>query len=513
MTEGLWQFIAAVAVMMLLASAQPAPARQAAAQASDNLPLLPLGQSKLVVKGPGGAPIVAGKDGKGIDGIKLSQHDIAIGSPSIVVAPDGTLHVAFVESHRTTFAHAVYHRSSADGGKTWTEPKNLSEDLPGPGIDVGRCQVLADSRNRVYVIWRAALAESWTVSTDPVGGICNLWFRELEGDKWSKAKILNEPARATNSTDAARSFFAAVDAAGRAQVVWNVQPDKWHPELRSRQAHSNGVGNGLVFQSTLDGATAGEPREVFLPVITPPANAWGVPSCDDLDTLNGYVDSDGAAHFVALASMPMYGLPAHPPRYELIENGKAGQGIELPALSFHAWKDIPTLLVDAKGKRHVIALYLAGEHPNIRDYVLGSDDDPTVIRAAVGLNGTIGGFQAYQGPGGRMVAIMQMNDTGERSTDESFVSMSTGDGKWSVPVNVTDNAGRKTYVSKDTSAQSQISQETGCQPGPGAVAFDRDGHLLMALIKQEYGIVHSTAFGVNLGGGGHVTPTLRFLKF
>jgi hypothetical protein len=363
------------------------------------------------------------------------------------------------------------------------------------------------------VIWRAALVEGWTVNLDPVGGICNLWFRELEGGKWSKAKILNEAAKATNSTDAARSFFATLDAAGHAQVIWNVQPDKWHPELLSRQLHSNGVGNGLVFQSTLDGATAGGPREVFLPVISLPADAWGVPSCDDLDTLNGYADSAGAAHFVALASMPMYGLPAHPPRYELIENGKAGPSIELPALSFHAGKDIPTLLVDAKGKQHVIALYLAGEHPNIRDYLLGSDDDPTVIRAAVGLNGTIDGFQAYQGPGGRMLAIMQMNDTGERSTGESFVSMSTGDGKWSVPVNVTDNAGRKTYVSKATSAQSQVSQETGCQPGPGAAAFDRDGHLLLVLIKEEYGIVHSTAFGVNLAGGGHITPTLRFLRF
>ena len=87
MTDDLRRLAAAVAVMVLLASAasaQPAPAGQAAAQASDNTPLLPLGQSHLVVKGPGGALIVAGKDGKGIDGIKLSQHDIAIGSPSIV---------------------------------------------------------------------------------------------------------------------------------------------------------------------------------------------------------------------------------------------------------------------------------------------------------------------------------------------------------------------------------------------------------------------------------------------
>jgi hypothetical protein len=170
-------------------------------------------------------------------------------------------------------------------------------------------------------------------------------------------------------------------------------------------------------------------------------------------------------------------------------------------------------LLDAKGKQHVIALYLAGEHPNVRDYMLGSEDEPTVIRAAVGLNGVIEGFQAYQGPGGRMVAIMQMNDTGARGGSDDFVSISTGDGTWSIPVNVTNNAGRKTYVSKNTSAQSQVSQETGCQPGPGAVAFDQDGHLLLVAIMQEYGIVHSTAFGVNLAGGGHTTPTLRFLRF
>ena len=112
-----------------------------------------------------------------------------------------------------------------------------------------------------------------------------------------------------------------------------------------------------------------------------------------------------------------------------------------------------------------------------------------------------------------MVAIMQMNDTGERGGSDSFVSVSTGGGKWSKPVNVTNNVGRKRYVSKDTSARSQLSQETGCEPGPGAVAFDQDGHLLLVAIMQEYGIVHSTAFGVNLAGGGAITPTLRFLRF
>jgi hypothetical protein len=495
-----------VALLTLLppgSRGQPAP---------NNVPLRPLEQSDLVVKAANGGFIVARKDGGGIDGVKLSQHDRLIASPSLAVAPDGTIHVAFLEQHRTTFANAIYHRSSSDGGKTWTEAKNLTED--SLNMQVGRCQVLADARNRVYVIWRTSIPGSFTVGTDLGGSPSGLWFRALEGGKWSKAKPVGEPVNGfAQYSDAAYSFFAALDAAGRAQVVWNAQPDKWHPEVVTKNGHSNGIGNGLVLQSTLDGATASQPREVFLPVVTPPANAWAVPSCDGLDTLNGYVDSDGAAHFVALVAMPMYGAPQHPPRYELIENGKAGEGIELPALSFHASKDIPTLLLDAKGRRHIIALFLAGEHPNIRDYPLGSDDEPAVIRAAAGLNGIIDGFQACQGPVGRMVAIMQMNDTGERSTGENYVSISTGDGKWSVPVNVSNNAGRKTYISKDTSAQSQISQETGCQPGPGTAAFDADGHLLLLLIKQEYAITHGTAFGVNLAGGGSITPTLRFLKF
>ncbi|HZM01575.1 MAG TPA: sialidase family protein [Candidatus Saccharimonadales bacterium] len=496
---------ATAAVLMLLPQASPGQ------PASNLIPLRPLEQSSLVVKAPNGTFTVADKNGRGIDGFKLSQHDHLIASPSIAVAPDGTIHVAFLEQHRTTYANAIYHRSSADGGKTWTEAKNLTED--SVNMDVGRCQVLVDAKNRVYVIWRAAVQGSFSVAPDLAGSPSSLWYRVLEAGKWSKAKPISEPGTGNVSyADAAYSFFAAVDEAGRVQVVWNVVPDKRHPEL-ARNGHSNGVGNGLVLQSTLDGATASAPREVFMAAVTPPANAWAVFSCDGLDTLNGYVDSEGAAHFVALAAMPMYGLPQHPARYELIEKGKAGESIELPPLSFHAAKDIPTLLLDAKGKRHLIAFYAAGEHPNIRDYPLGSEDEPTVIRAAAGLDGVIDGFQACQGSGGRMVAIMQMNDTGERSTDENYVSISTGEGKWSVPVNVSNNSGRKTYISRDTSAQSQISQETGCKPGPGAAAFDADGHLLLVMIKQEFAIVHSVAFGVNLGGGGSITPTLRFLRF
>ena len=82
------------------------------------VPDRPLDRSKIVARGPGGALVVAQKNGKGVDGIQLSQHNLEIGSPMIAVAPDGTIHAAFVEKHSTTYAYAVYYRSSSDGGKT-----------------------------------------------------------------------------------------------------------------------------------------------------------------------------------------------------------------------------------------------------------------------------------------------------------------------------------------------------------------------------------------------------------
>ena len=490
------------------AAPRPPPTAMPAVQ----MPDVPLEKSALVVN-----HAVTQKNGKPIDGIKLSQHDTEIYSPSIAVGPDGIIHVAFVEKHRTTYALAAYYRASADGGKTWTEAKNLSEDMPG--IGVGRCALLVDARNRVYVIWRSGLKAGFPVNTDPWGGggQSNLVYRVLDGGKWSKIKSVNPPGSPETQNDGALSFFAAVDAAGRAQVVWTSTPDKWHPELMhisgTYHQHLAGVGNGLVFQATLDGATAGAPREVFLTPVAGQSEAGGYGAyCDGLDTLNGYIDAAGTPHFVAAVSRTHDDSLRNKSRYELIENGQVGPFIDLPALSFHAWRDIPTLLVDAAGKHHVIVLYPAGEHPNIRDYLIGSDDDPVVIRAAANVKGTVDGMQAYQGPGGRMVVIMQMNDSGERATGETFISISTGNG-WSTPVNVTNNEGRSSFASKQTSSESNVAIEKSYYPGPAAAAFDRNGHLVLLMINNEYGLFASTAFGVQLAGGSSSTPTLQFLRF
>jgi hypothetical protein len=543
------RFIAAASAMILMASmapAQPAPAGNAndaeiaalkrrlaeleagnppaaapeavtaaAALAPENIPFRPLEKSEIVAKGANGVLGVAQKDGTPVEGFKLSQHDMLIGSPSIAVAPDGTIHVAFVEQHSTTYAYAVYHRSSADGGKTWTEAENLSEDMPN--IAVGRCQVLADSSNRIYVIWRAGFAVNWAAAIYPHSGgsRTNLWFRALEGGKWSKIKPIHPLGTyETQAYSGSFSFFAAVDAAGRAQVLWNTTPDQSHPELVNPIMGNphwlyNGIGNGQVFQASLDGAAVSAPREVFMPVVGGLSEKNGY--CDGLDTLNGYVDSAGAAHFAAAVSSihnPASGIS----RYEVVENGKAGQVIDLPELSFHAWYDMPTLLVDARGRQHVIALYLAGEHPNFRDYLIGSDDEPTVILAAKGLKGVCDGFQAYQGPGGRMVAIMQTRTGDMNDLGDTWVSMSDGT-QWSPPVCVTNNAARQHWATVNTGALGSVGHGTAYHAGPGAAAFDREGHLLLAMINGERGSFGSSVGGVLVASGSSERPMLFFYRF
>ena len=112
-----------------------------------------------------------------------------------------------------------------------------------------------------------------------------------------------------------------------------------------------------------------------------------------------------------------------------------------------------------------------------------------------------------------MVVIIQANDNGGLGNADSFVTISTGDGKWSPPVNVTNNSGRMSFASKQTSSESNVAIEKSYVPGVAAAAFDRDGHLLLLMINNEHSLFASTAFGVTIAGGSTSTPTLRFLKF
>jgi hypothetical protein len=292
-----------------------APTRLAAAAVPDR----PLSQSPLVINGA-----VAQRNGRPVDWLKLSQYGVNVFSPAIAVAASGVIHVAFGEQHSITSAYAIYHRSSSDGGKTWTEAKNLSEDMPN--INVGQCLAAVDGRDRLYVIWRCGLALYYGASPDPGGAsVGNLVYRVLENGQWSQILPVNPPATAQTQNQGALAFFAAADAAGRLQVVWITAPDNLHPELRRYNMHYWGIGNGLVLQMTLDGTAPSAPREVFLTPVSDvkPVNGLG-PFSDGLDAPNGYFDAAGLPHLIAAVSRTRDRSLAVLSRYQLIENGQFG---------------------------------------------------------------------------------------------------------------------------------------------------------------------------------------------
>jgi hypothetical protein len=493
-----------VAVLVTVASG--------ASPASD-VPLRPLENSDLVAKAPDGTLAIAQKNGKPIDGVKLSQHDRLILSPRVAVTADGTIHVAFTEQSEVfPFPLFVYYRQSTDGGKSWSDAKNLSEDMAN--VPVGECTLLADAGDRVYVIWHCGLSEGYMVTP---GASENLVYRVLDHGKWSKIIPVHPPGSAATQNDGSYFSFTCTDAAGRAQVVWNTCPDRFIPDqvmAKNYAIHLAGIGNGLVFQATLDGSTASAPRQIFMAPVTQDPNPGGLgdmsKACDDLSALDGYVDAAGGAHFIAIDRGMRDPDPGS--RVELIEAAKQTPAIKLPTPYMQVWPNPPKLLLDAKGRNHIIALYAAGERPAFRDYLLGSDDDPAVIMAAKAPKGTCMGFQAYQGPGGRMAVVMQTTDAGFNDRGDSWVSVSTGD-KWSPPVCITNNAGRASYAAKNTGAAGSVLNAEHFGPGPGAVAFDKQGHLLLVICNVKTGSFAVSAGGVVYAGGSSASPMLFFYKF
>jgi hypothetical protein len=111
-----------------------------------------------------------------------------------------------------------------------------------------------------------------------------------------------------------------------------------------------------------------------------------------------------------------------------------------------------------------------------------------------------------------MVALMEMNDTGASGEGDLFVSTSSGNGKWSPPINVTNNALRRSFAARQTGVVSNVAVSKSYYPGPAAAAFDKDGHLLLLMVQNEKGLFGNQV-GLSYLSGSSTTPTMQFLRF
>ena len=332
----------APAAMPKLAGApKPAPARQAATPKPARpatQPVRPFHNAPPTARAA--ANVARNKKGELAalnKGVALSRYNSDIQPPSVCVAPNGTIHVAFIEQRASApFTVSVYHRASSDGGKTWSEAKNLSEVLPE--YKVGVVKVAADSAGRVYVIFNTGLNEGFPTNADPhsINPSANLVYRVLSGGAWnSKAIPINKPGSPQKQDDGVASWFATTGTDGAVHVLYVVNRDYLHPELLGGTAdstyrpHDNGVGIGSVVESVLNGTAPSAPKEVFFEVkqINDNLGKWSV---DTLDTINGYVDEQGA-HFLAKVETPMNRYTDKGNRLELVENGTKTPVLNFPA--------------------------------------------------------------------------------------------------------------------------------------------------------------------------------------
>ncbi len=442
--------------------------------------------------------------------VKLSQYG---GSQycSIASASDGTLHAIFTDRAAAGKPAYLFYRASKDGGTTWTEPKNLSDDESG--LSSYYCRMMIDGKGRVYAIWKYITAASDTLD-GPGGYTCGIVaYRCLDGASWSKI------IRFCDKHAPSVSWFAGRGPDGAVNVIWN-QGNKdidWVPQGGVNPNYANQLN-----QSVLDGATVTTkvliaPKPIPTQAEQDAARAKGAsmsyddtaPKREGLWDLRGFIDATGAPHFVAERypfPRDQAGNSGDPPL--MYYDGKVLKQIG-EANHTNNFNNPVTLLVDAHGKEHVIRMPVHSEKECVRDYPIdgGVLGEPTDVVAPDKAPGKVSDWQATQLPDGKMAVTVALSQKGGWAPDDVdlYVSTSTGDGKWSTPLNLTDNVGRQAFMSKETSAGGVMKSDTYRPDFAESVSL-KDGGVGVIMVNTDYSIIGITNSGVN--GSGRAVGSL-----
>ena len=387
--------------------------------------------------------------------VAISSFDEATYT-ALVADRAGTLHAVWLDRNPETRRQAVYHRPSSDGGRTWDDPTFLSEGQPDGYTGIPG--VVADGTGRVYAVWKmvdraSSMAEQELRSTAAFG---TLVYRVLENGRWS-------PVRTLGAERGVVAWFAAVDPAGRAHVVWSENPDGGNFLSTTADA-------GTVRQAQLDGATPRGGRVI----------GGGSDAAGKLGywSLSGYVDGGGLAHWVAVRGSDAEG------RYVLVHSDGERERVlrDYAALARAAGaRTPPQLVVDAAGAEHLV-LYEGGPRPRVVDHAPGVERPRAVLVTGADAD-AIQDFQ-LSSAGGRVVATLQVTgDDGNRLAD-LFVSTLSGDA-WSTPTRVTDDARRQRAQGATDAEGRSLGTVKVWSTIHASVVPDRGGALHVLLTNRE----------------------------
>ncbi|MBI5832085.1 MAG: hypothetical protein HZB16_07225 [Armatimonadetes bacterium] len=441
----------------------------------------------LVVPEPAGKPQPLAKLNK----FDKGQYCDLVVEPSDKAHPNGTVHVIYSDQPSHMTPSFLYYRASDDMGKTWSEQKNLSDDESGHAV--GYCRLLRDARGRLYAIWKYTAKDA--LIDGPGGNQAGiLAYRCLDGGAWSRI------TRLTDEKVPAFSFFAANAPDGTANVIWS----QMTPEGQRVLGWSASGYCNLVQRVPLDGATPGQVTVVTAPPPLPTeaeveaARRAGHPipyqqlrpSKDGLINLRGYIAADNSVRFVGEEP----GNPDGPNGTgQLVDLWDGAQRIVLYRYEkfkmFNNFNNPGVLWLDSKGKEHLIRSPERAETPCVRDYPIegGQLGDATNIISGPEGRGVITCWQATPLPGGRLAVTCGLSVKGGANPEdaEMYVSFSAGDGVWTKPTMVTNNAARASMSGKNTELKGTIALGKRYLPKMASVALDETGHPCLLMVDNE----------------------------
>jgi hypothetical protein len=423
--------------------------------------------------------------GKPAEMVKLSTFGYA-GYCSLATAADGTLHAIYTDAKAYGKPHYVYYRTSKDEGATWTEPKNLSDDESGAGASW--CQIKIDGSGRAYAIWK--YIDENTALDGPGGNAGGqIAVRCLDGGAWSKT------VRFGDEHQPSCSWFAANGPDGKVNLLWTqAQPDI---DQKNRGMQPQIADN--LSMATFDGG--GAPKITPILVAKPLPTAAEIEAAhaagkdltfeqqtvqpDGLWNLRGFIADDGRPHFIG----ERYHSSSQDPTSIMRYDGRSLSKLYdyKGYLSYNTFNCPPALVRGADGKEHFVRKPEVSENEVIRDYVVDADGkpgDPIDVIAIAGDRTKIFNWHVSSLAGGRIAAMAALSPKGMYDDgDDLYVSIGDGKGKWSTPVNVTDNAGRATFFAK-----AAVSQSTSYQPTFAEAVTLKSGDVGILIVNSEYTI-------------------------
>jgi hypothetical protein len=450
--------------------------------------------------GTPGTPATVGADGKPVDLLKLAENQDAKYT-DVAVGADGTVHTIYQAQHPRTRVPHVFYRASADGGGTWSEPRDLLDDEPA--TQAGFVRLAVDGAGRVYAFWETYAGFD---VVDPSGGdVSTLAYRALVGGDWTPAATVGEPKQVVG-------WFPAVAPDGQLHVVWSetiAGPNGRSPHWQA----------GAIRQATLSGGTVGAAKAV----LTSPEVRLGTSSVVNFHGyrgLRGYVDAAGVAHFTALKAIatPEEGAKTEPVSVVHWDGATETPLFEVAKLEAILQKQTyhpPTLWLDAAGQEHLTVVNQFLARPAVEDYAPPTSQTPTLVYQLSGEKGNIRGVQVQPGAGGRAAAMLEMHDTGKADAKHDLWAATFDGRRWTAPVNVTNNGARVAFADAQTSANTSYSTLTTYSAQYGAGAFDAAGRLYLSFVNTEIqSIMRETTVSGGTSGafGSNSTTNVYFHK-